>query len=204
MPRNKHARDQHHCLRTTRALGTTAPAPLAWSVRPRAEEAMGEAHVPTEQAQARQEPRVPAPHVDARRPGHPQGTSPQGPPPSVRLIWRLRGRAAFAELRRSGRRAQRGPITVTWAPVQSPAPQVGFAVGRRVGGAVQRNRLRRRLRAIATEVAADLTPGAYLIGAAPEAAALPFRELRRIVSDLLLAAPSAGRRARLPVSPATP
>lgn len=87
-------------------------------------------------------------------------------------------------------------MTVTWAPVLPTAPpQVGFAVGKRVGGAVQRNRLRRRLRAIATEVAADLTPGAYLIGAAPEAAALPFRELRTIVSDLLLGAPSAGRRA---------
>jgi ribonuclease P protein component len=66
-------------------------------------------------------------------------------------------------------------------------PQVGFAVGRRVGGAVQRNRLRRRLRAIATEAAADLAPGAYLIGVAPPAAALPFRELRTIVSDMLLA-----------------
>jgi ribonuclease P protein component len=87
-------------------------------------------------------------------------------------------------------------VTVTWAPVHPTAPpQVGFAVGKRVGGAVQRNRLRRRLRAIATEVAADLTPGAYLIGTAPEAAALPFRELRTIVSDLLLGAPSTGRRA---------
>ena len=158
---------------------------------------MGEAHVPTEPAQARQEPRVPASHVDARRPGHPQGTSPQGPPPPLRLIWRLRGREAFAELRRSGRQTRRGPITITGAPGHlSEPPQVGFAVGRRVGGAVQRNRLRRRLRAIATEVAEDLTPGAYLIGTAPEAAALPFRELRTIVSDLLLAAPSANRRAR--------
>ena len=164
---------------------------------------MSEAHVPTEQAQARQEPRVQAPDVDARRPGHPQGTPPQGPPPSVRLIWRLRGREAFAELRRSGRQTRRGPITVTWAAVPSPAPQVGFAVGKRVGGAVQRNRLRRRLRAIATEVAAGLTPGAYLIGAAPEAAVLPFRELRRIVSDLLLAAPSADRRARPPATRTT-
>jgi hypothetical protein len=52
-------------------------------------------------------------------------------------------------------------------------------------------------------VAGDLTPGAYLIGTAPEAAALPFRELRTIVSDLLLAAPSAGRRAR-PAGPPPP
>jgi ribonuclease P protein component len=166
---------------------------------------MGEAHVPTEQAQARQESRFPAPHVDAGRPGHPQGSPPQGPQAPVGLIWRLRGRQTFVALRRSGRRSQRGPITITWAPVHPTVPpQVGFAVGTRVGGAVQRNRLRRRLRAIATEVAGELTPGAYLIGAAPEAATLPFRELRTIVSDMLLAAPSAGRRAHPPASPPLP
>ena len=89
---------------------------------------------------------------------------------------------------------RRGPITVTWAPGNpSEPPKVGFAVGRRVGGAVQRNRLRRRLRAIATEVASELKPGAYLIGTAPEAAALPFRELRAIVCESLLAAPGPTR-----------
>jgi ribonuclease P protein component len=157
---------------------------------------MGEAHIPTEQAQARQEPRLPSPDVHASGSGHLEGPSPQGPPQAVGLIWRLRGRQSFVALRRSGRRVQRGPITVTWAPGQpTEPPQVGFAVGRRVGGAVQRNRLRRRLRAIATEVAADLVPGAYLIGAAPEAATLPFRELRTIVSDMLLAVPRSTWRA---------
>ena len=201
MGAGKHHADQHRCP----PLGIAGPVPLAWSVRPRAEEAMGEAHVPTEPAQARQEPRVPASHVDAGRPGHPQGSSPQGPSQAVGLIWRLRGRQTFVALRRSGRRSQRGPVTVTWAPVHpTEPPRVGFAVGTRVGGAVQRNRLRRRLRAIATEVAGDLAPGAYLIGTAPEAAVLPFRELRTIVSDLLLAAPSAGRRARPAGSPPLP
>ena len=163
---------------------------------------MGEAHVPTEQAQARQEPRFSAPHVDAGRPGHPEGAPSQGPSQAVGLIWRLRGRQNFTALRRSGRRLQRGPITITWAPGHfSEPPQVGFAVGRRVGGAVQRNRLRRRLRAIATEVAANLAPGAYLIGVTPEAATLPFRELRTIVSDMLLAVPRSEPRARRTVSP---
>jgi ribonuclease P protein component len=149
---------------------------------------MGEAHIPTEQAQARQESRLSAPHVDPGRTSHHQGPSPQGPPQAVGLIWRLRGRQNFLALRRSERRVHRGPITITWVPGQpTEPPQVGFAVGRRVGGAVQRNRLRRRLRAIATEAAADLAPGAYLIGVAPPAVALPFRELRTIVSDMLLA-----------------
>jgi ribonuclease P protein component len=61
-------------------------------------------------------------------------------------------------------------------------------VGRRVGGAVERNRLRRRLRAIAAEVAPQLQPGAYLIGAAPEAAALSYGDLKAIVAEALQSA----------------
>jgi ribonuclease P protein component len=64
---------------------------------------------------------------------------------------------------------------------------VAYAIGRRVGGAVVRNRLRRRLRAIVAELAPELVPGAYLVGAAPEAASLSFGELKAIVSHALKA-----------------
>jgi ribonuclease P protein component len=61
--------------------------------------------------------------------------------------------------------------------VGAPA-QVAYAVGRRVGGAVVRNRVRRRLRAAIREHEALLAPGAaYLVSVGPEAAALPYREL---------------------------
>jgi ribonuclease P protein component len=56
---------------------------------------------------------------------------------------------------------------------------VAFAVSRAVGGAVDRNRVRRRLRAIVRE--SDLAPGAYLVGVSPAAAGLPFEELSRHV-----------------------
>jgi ribonuclease P protein component len=62
-------------------------------------------------------------------------------------------------------------------------PRVAYAIGRRVGGAVHRNRLRRQLRAIASELGSDLQPGAYLIAAAPAAAGLSYGELRTIVSE---------------------
>jgi ribonuclease P protein component len=61
---------------------------------------------------------------------------------------------------------------------------VAYAVGRAVGGAVVRNRLRRRLRAAVFELG-PLRPGAYLVGAAPEAASLPFGELKAMVSGAL-------------------
>jgi ribonuclease P protein component len=53
--------------------------------------------------------------------------------------------------------------------------RVAYAVGRAVGGAVERNRLRRRLRAIVRD--AELAPGAYLVAVAPPAARLTFAEL---------------------------
>jgi len=55
---------------------------------------------------------------------------------------------------------------------------VAYAVGRAVGTAVARNRLRRRLRAIVSERAERLPAGAYLVRAGPEAAGLGSADLR--------------------------
>lgn len=90
---------------------------------------------------------------------------------------RVRDRATFGDLRRRGRRARAGVVTVTWAPGEPPA-RVAYAVGRAVGSAVVRNRVRRRLRALIDEAAADLRPGAYLVGAAPAARAATYDGLR--------------------------
>src|SRR5258708_21849607 len=86
-------------------------------------------------------------------------------------LWRISDRGTFSALRRRGRRARSGPITLTWLPPEVGAldapPRVGFAVGRSVGGAVVRNRIRRRLRAGFRELvrAGTLPGGAYLVGA---------------------------------------
>jgi ribonuclease P protein component len=53
--------------------------------------------------------------------------------------------------------------------------RVAYAVSRAVGGAVDRNRVRRRLRAIARDT--EFAPGAYLVAVSPAAARLPFAEL---------------------------
>lgn len=70
----------------------------------------------------------------------------------------------------------------------SEPPRVAYAVGRRVGNAVVRNRVRRRLRA-ATRVHADtLVPGrAYLVSAAGAAAASTYADLSAALHDTLRA-----------------
>jgi ribonuclease P protein component len=143
------------------------------------EEAMGETPVSTEQPQTRQAPRVPAPDVDPGGASHRVGAPSQGPSAPVRLILPIRDRDTFIELRKSRRRVRRGPLTVTWSPGESGDPaRLGYAIGRKTGNAVVRNRVRRRLRAAARECRAEFAPGAYLVGATAKAAALPYRELR--------------------------
>jgi ribonuclease P protein component len=64
-------------------------------------------------------------------------------------------------------------LTCAIVGLPSEPPRVAYAVGRRAGGAVARNRVRRRLRAATRAHASELEPGrAYLIGVtgAPEQA----------------------------------
>jgi ribonuclease P protein component len=102
-------------------------------------------------------------------------------------VWRVRDSATIHALRRHGRRARRDGVSVTWLPGTDDGspPRVAYAIGRSTGGAVVRNRLRRRLRAIVAEVAPDLRPGTYLIGADSSAADLDHGDLRRTLCTVL-------------------
>jgi ribonuclease P protein component len=101
----------------------------------------------------------------------------------------LRGRAAFETLRRAGRRSRRGPLTLIELRGSPGDPvRIGYSIGRRVGGAVTRNRVRRRLRAIVVDVAP--APGSYLLGASPAAAEATFAELDAAVRGLVPPNPS--------------
>jgi ribonuclease P protein component len=55
--------------------------------------------------------------------------------------------------------------------------RVAYAIPRRMGGAVVRNRLRRRLRAAVDQVVGDMAPGAYLIYPEPAAIDMDFLDL---------------------------
>ena len=108
------------------------------------------------------------------------------------MIDRVRERDAFVRLRREGVRIRTDPLWCSFVDDQSvQPPRVAFALGRALGTAVTRNRLRRRLRAILGEI--DVPFGIYLIGATPAAPELTFDELGSTTTSLIDAA---RRRAR--------
>lgn len=93
----------------------------------------------------------------------------------------------FAELQASPRRARSGPVAVHYVAAASAdgVCQVAYAVPRRVGTAVERNRCRRRLRAIVAEAAGTLPAGTYLIRVGPTVKSVSFQELRRRVVEVM-------------------
>ena len=63
--------------------------------------------------------------------------------------------------------------------IAAPTLRIGIAASRKVGGAVVRNRIRRRLKVIARDLAPNLPAGTdILIGVRPEAAEASSDELR--------------------------
>jgi ribonuclease P protein component len=113
------------------------------------------------------------------------------------LIHRIRGRDAFRRLVHDGTRIRRPALWCTWCPDPSTSTiSVAFAIGRALGPAVERNRLRRRLRAILRELEPSLSGGQLLIGANPQAVELTFDQLRTEMQELLTRAMAIPPRSR--------
>lgn len=70
-------------------------------------------------------------------------------------------------------------IVVSSLPTDRQISRVGFAVSKKVGNAVKRNKIKRRLRAITQEMAPDFAPGFdVVIGAKRSCITADFAELR--------------------------
>jgi ribonuclease P protein component len=165
-----------------------ARSPTSGRARPPRGGSSCEAHVPAEQPQARQDPRLSSPHAHqgrACRAARPPGSRAEA---SLGLIWRVRDRATFEAL--AGARRQRaGPVSLRHLSDGSDdPPRVAYAIGRRFGNAVERNRARRRLRAAVALECGELRPGGvYLFAADRSVMTLPFPTLRAHVTTLLRA-----------------
>lgn len=93
---------------------------------------------------------------------------------------RLRKRAEFLAVRRGTRR--RGPFFLLEVLERGDAnpPRLGITVTKKVGNAVERNRIRRRLReAVRVHAAGDMAPGTdYVIVGRREILDAPFAALK--------------------------
>lgn len=64
-------------------------------------------------------------------------------------------------------------------------PHVGYALGKHVGVAVRRNRLRRQLRVLLKTHETLLSPGFYVFGASPQATKATAQQLATAVENLV-------------------
>ena len=72
---------------------------------------------------------------------------------------------------------------MTYVDDGDPTTRVAYAIPRRVGTAVERNRIRRRLRAVLADQ--PLAPGAHLVSADQSVLTLTHHELVEQVEDVL-------------------
>ena len=97
--------------------------------------------------------------ADLHHPATDSADQPQLAQPTPRKLEKLRTRGDFVRLTRSSRKcATRGLVLqVAQQPDDLPTntPRVGFTASKKVGNAVARNRVKRRLRALAQTVLAD-------------------------------------------------
>lgn len=110
------------------------------------------------------------------------------------MIGRIHERSVFARLRREGSFVRSGPLwcSVLLDPTLSCA-HVAYALGRPLGSAVARNRLRRRMREIVSAQETTMEPGWYLFGADAPALNMTFAQLSTAVPALAERAVSRNR-----------
>src|SRR6476469_83439 len=111
-----------------------------------------EAHLPAEQSGPQAAARVPEPHGDGRRP---QGAAraPRPRPQEAQRLTNLRKRSDFLAANGGKRTTTPGFILLVRDRKDAdPAMRVGFTVTKKIGGAVIRNRMKRRFRALAREI----------------------------------------------------
>ena len=112
----------------------------------------------------------------------------------MRRDLRLRSSAQFDRVYQNGRRVAEKDLVLYFLAQGSPVTRVGISVNKKVGNAVERNRVKRRIRAI-VDSCAQLGPGFDLVFVAkPIARIHSFDELKSSVLRLLGRAEIVGAR----------
>ncbi len=110
----------------------------------------------------------------------------KGSSPAFRLIGRIRHREVFSRLSKEGTYVRSHGLWCSLVLDNSlEYAHIGYAIGRQVGGAVERNRIKRQLRALFGAKSRQLRPGWYLVGVTPKAAGSSWDQIGDMVDRLI-------------------
>lgn len=110
----------------------------------------------------------------------------KGSSPAFRLIGRIRHREVFSRLSKEGTYVRsHGLWCSLLLDTSLENAHIGYAIGRQVGGAVERNRIKRQLRALFGAKSSQLRPGWYLVGVTPKAAGSSWDQISTLVDRLI-------------------
>lgn len=103
----------------------------------------------------------------------------------LRRSHRLAGREAFARVLHAGMRRAHGPLAVQAMANDLGHPRLGIVIGRRVGTAVRRNRIKRLIREAFRLMQHDLPGGFDLVVLVRPHEPMPAAEYRKLLFGLL-------------------
>lgn len=145
-----------------------------------------EAHISTQYPPSEKEARLSQSYEYPSRPSSAEEPPRKGPSSPVRLIGRIHERTILDRIAAEGKRVRSGSLWCSVVIDQSvPNANLAYAVGKRSGSAVVRNRIRRRLRAQFAALDSQLPTGYYLVGGAGEVATMKAATLTQQVKELV-------------------
>lgn len=99
--------------------------------------------------------------------------------------YRLKRRSQYAYVYKKGKWVSQRCLLLVYTATKSQNPLIGFSVGKKIGKAVKRNRLRRQLKECARELLPRIKGGFNCIFVAKEGLKSDYAKLLSLVAKLL-------------------
>lgn len=104
----------------------------------------------------------------------------------MKRSYSLKRNKEFRRVYKKGKSVGSRTLVLIYLPGNSPEKRIGFAVGKKIGCAVDRNRVKRRLREAVTPLLPEIAPGCRLIFIARASIAeVSFSEIESTVRRLV-------------------